>query len=127
MCRSLIPPIGTEMWTVMENFWKKEGYYGSIREFIVVPGKVRKIDGQFFSLLRRVPGPKGDPNQLNSKDVPWYKQKDIGVHVFFSAKEAARAAQALTEKEERLWGAVMQPPHYPLRRTWAPYLEVVPG
>lgn len=49
-----------------------------------------------------------------------YRLKDVGEKVFYTPREAAVLAKQMTEKYERTWAWMNDPP---MRRTWAHLLE----
>lgn len=107
------PEIGTQFYFVCEHF-----YDHGHKEYVVCSGKlVDYTEGERLTLMRIVgPGPYG------YKIVSYYRPQEIGLKVFYLAKEAAQLAKQRTDHEDKVWGA-MEPP---MRRPWAHLLEEQP-
>ena len=108
--------IGTTLYFVQEHLY----YDKSIRtapfiEYCVCLGEVTKfITGRYTELVIEGTGPQGFPS------ITYKKCSSIGKDVFYTAREAALLARAMTEKYERAWSWTQDTP---LRRPWACLLE----
>lgn len=107
------PKIGTQFYFVCEHF-----YDHGHKEYVVCSGELTNyIENSRWTSMRIVgPGPYG------YEIVSYYKPQEIGLYVFYSAKEAAQLAKQRTDHEDKVWGAVSPP----MRRPWENLLEDVP-
>lgn len=111
------PEIGTVMYFVSEHLYRIKDNPCSIREYVVLNGKVTGFfEGGYTEVCML-------GKNANGFNAPHYAAlRDIGKRVFYTAKEAALYAQELTEKYERAW-SWMGDPYIPLRRTWEKYIK----
>ena len=109
------PPVGTEMFCVIEHlYYDREKRTAPFLEYCVLSGKIKR-----YNELHRVEmvlvGPGPDKHiEMVSRNL-----KDIGTKVFYSAKDAALLAKRMTEDYERRWGWTGET----LRRPWEHLLE----
>ncbi len=106
--------LGEIFWFTYEHIYTPPGEILPRVEYCVLSGTFRKLimDGKEMEVVGRTPD-KGN--------VPFYFYlKDIGAKVFRSPKEAARMAKEKTDKNDRTWCCMGEPP---ARRPWAHYLE----
>lgn len=115
MKREKRPEIGATMYSVQEHLYYIPDRASPVREYCVCEAEVRGffVGGYVeICLTGKIPG-KGI--------VPYrYPLKDVGKQVFYTPHEAAVLAKQMTEKYERTWGWMRDPP---MRRTWAHLLE----
>ena len=116
-----LPPVGSTVYVVAEHFWKltnEEYPYGrNVREYCVYEGTIRSYNlGHFTDVYVKVT-PPDEPLKL------FRERLEDGGHIFMSPKDAARYAKERTEKDEAFWLGIVGEPDYPMRRTWAKYLE----
>lgn len=108
------PEIGTKLYFVCEHIYSTEERTAN-KEYVVCSGELTNyIENSSWTSMRIVgPGPYG------YEIVSYYKPQEIGLYVFYSAKEAAQLAKQRTDHEDEVWGA-MEPP---MRRPWIHLLE----
>lgn len=104
------PKIGTQFYFVCEHL-----YDHGHKEYVVCSGElVKYTNGERLSLMQIVgPGPDGHTS------VTYGRPQEIGIKMFYSAKEAAQVAKRLSDQYDKVWCA-MEPP---IRRPWANLLE----
>lgn len=106
------PDVGTKMYFVQEHRYYTDARTGPLLEFCVCEGEVTGFFKKGFEEVRLVGlSPDG------YRTPYFYKLSDIGSKLFYSAREAAERAKALTEKYESTWGW-FGAPYIPLRRSW---------
>lgn len=110
------PEIGTQLYFVCEHIYNTEERIAN-KEYVVCSRELTNyIENSSWTSMRIVgPGPDG------YMSVYYCKPQEIGVKVFYSAKEAAQLAKRFTDLEDKIWGA-MEPP---MRRPWEEYLAGV--
>ncbi len=111
MRRSERPDLGTKMYSVHEHRYYQRGKKAApYFEYVVLEGEVVGFfTGSYTEVCLK--GPDGDGYTFPYR----YKLSDIGVKVFFTAKEAAELAKKMTEKHEQTWNWMLEEP---IRRTW---------
>lgn len=110
------PEIGTQFYFVCEHIYNTEERIAN-KEYVICSGKLtRYIENGHMTLMRIV-----GPGLNGYVSVSYCKPQEIGVKVFYSAKEAAQLAKRFTDLEDKIWGA-MEPP---MRRPWEEYLAGV--
>lgn len=101
------PEIGAKMYFTQERlYYDRAIQTAPFLEYCVCEGTVYKYIGQNDTEMCL----------LCDGALSYFKLSSIGKTVFHSAKEAALAAKARTERHERTWGCTGEPS---LRRTWS--------
>ena len=112
------PPIGTTLYTVEEHLYYAAERHGPFLEYIVFAGEVKEhLDGPKKLMCLRGRSPDGYIN------LTYRSLRDIGEKVFFTAREAALLAKAMTEDYERRWAWTERWGDVPLRRPWENLLK----
>lgn len=120
MKRNERPAIGTKMYSVHEHlYYDKSIRTSPLTEYCVCEAEVRGFfEGGYVEIC--LTGKIPDRGM-----VPYrYRLKDVGEKVFYTPREAAELAQRMTEKHERTWGWMGDPP---MRRPWAYLLKDTGG
>lgn len=113
------PPLGTTMFCVREHLYYIPGRAGPAKEYVIFEGEI--VD--YYD------GPGWVDVKLKGRDADGYVQtihrrlKDIGVKIFFTAREAAVLARDMTEDYERRWAWTERWGDVPLRRPWEQLLK----
>ena len=108
---------GEELWVVYEHFYYPAAGALVQKEYCVVRTEVVEVDEYGWMALREAAaGGRGYWTRMG--------ENSLGTLVFQSAAEAARRAQALTDREDRVWGGMGETP---MRRTWERYLREDPA
>ena len=108
---------GEELWVVYEHFYYPAAGALVQKEYCVVRTEVVEVDEYGWMALREAAaGGRGYWTRMG--------ENSLGTLVFQSAAEAARRAQALTDREDRVWGGMGEEP---MRRTWERYLREDPA
>lgn len=108
------PKIGTNMYSVHEHLYCIPGRTAPVREYCVCEAEVQGyITGGYAEIRLVGPNPRGFTTSY------FYRISEIGKKVFYTAQEAALLAQQMTEKYERTWERMGDPP---MRRSWEKYL-----
>lgn len=102
---------GEALWVVYEHFYYPAAGALVQKEYCVVRAEVVEVNEYGWMTL----GGCGYWDKLGTGS--------LGTLVFRSAQEAARRAQALTDREDRVWGGMGEAP---MRRTWERYLREDP-
>lgn len=115
MKRNERPAVGTKMYSVHEHLCYIPGRAAPVVEYCVCEAEVRDFfEGSYVEIC--LTGKIPDKGM-----VPYrYRLKDVGEKVFYTPREAAELAQRMTEKYERTWGWMGDPP---MRRPWAYLLK----
>ena len=109
------PTIGTTMYCVREHLYYKPDRTSPYMEYVVCAGRVKGyIEGGYVQIVLVLKNAGA-----NNMDYP--RLSDIGKKVFYTAREAALLAKAMTEDYERRWGWMAT--EIPLRRPWAELLK----
>ncbi len=108
------PKIGTQLYFVCEHIYNTEDRIAN-KEYVICSGKVTGYNENGRLTLMRIVGP-GPDGYLS---ISYCRPQEIGIKVFYSAKEAAELAERMTGQEDKVWGA-MEPP---MHRPWANLLE----
>lgn len=104
---------GEALWVVYEHFYYPEAGALVQKEYCVVQTEVVEVNEYGWMALReRTDCGRGYWTKMGTGSV--------GTLVFRSAAEAARRAEALTGREDRVWGGMGEAP---MRRTWEHYLR----
>lgn len=108
------PEIGTQLYFVCEHIYNTEERIAN-KEYVVCSGELTNyIENSSWTSMRIVgPGPYG------YKIVSYHKPQEIGLYVFYAAKEAAQLAKQRTDHDDKVWGAVSPP----MRRSWKHLIE----
>lgn len=110
------PDIGTKMYSLHEHMYYVKYRAAPLIEYCVCEAEVT---GFFRSGYTEICMTGLSPDGYRT---PYrYKLCDIGLRVFYTAREAAYLAQEITEKFERTWGW-MGEADASLRRSWEKYL-----
>lgn len=109
------PKVGTKMYSVHEHLYYVPGRAAPVMEYCVCEAEVQGyFQGGYVEIC--LVG-----NLPDRGLVPYhYPLKDVGSYVFYTPYEAAVLAEQITEKYERAWAGMKDPP---LRRPWAYLLE----
>lgn len=108
---------GEALWVVYEHFYYPQGQMLVQKEYCVVRMVVEQVTEYGWMALREAAaGGRGYWTRMGTGS--------IGTLVFQSAAEAARRAQALTDREDRVWGGMGEAP---MRRTWERFLREDPA
>ena len=112
------PDIGTMMYHVQEHLYYEEDIRVSpFLEYCVCEAVVVGFfQGGYEEVCLKGLSPNGHPTPY------YYKLRDIGSKIFYTAKDAAGKAKERTEKYEQTWGWLGKP-DIPLRRSWEKYLK----
>ena len=102
---------GEELWVVYEHFYYPAAGALVQKEYCVVRAEVVEVNEYGWMTL----GGCGYWDKLGTGS--------LGTLVFRSAQEAARRAQALTGREDRVWGGMGEAP---MRRPWERCLREEP-
>lgn len=107
---------GEALWVVYEHFYYPQGQMLVQKEYCVARMVVEQVNEYGWMALRE---------RTDCGRGYWTKMGtgSIGTLAFRSAAEAARRAQALTDREDRVWGGMGEEP---MRRTWEHYLREDP-
>ena len=111
MKRNERPAIGTKMYSVHEHPYYIPAETAPVIEYCVCEAEVQGFfEGGYVEICLR--------GEIPDKGmVPYrYRLKDVGEKVFYTPREAAELAQRMTEKYERTWIWMGDPP---MRRPWA--------
>lgn len=103
---------GEALWVVYEHFYYPAAGALVQKEYCVVRAEIVEVNEYGWMTL----GGCGYWDKLGTGS--------LGTLVFRSAQEAARRAQALTDREDRVWGGMGEAP---MRRTWERYLREDPA
>ena len=107
---------GEALWVVYEHFYYPEAGALVQKEYCVVQTEGVEVNEYGWMALReRTDCGRGYWTRMGTNS--------IGTLVFRSAQEAAQRAQALTDREDRVWGGMGEAP---MRRTWERYLREEP-
>lgn len=113
--RTKRPEIGTVLWSVHEHLYYTLESAAPVKEYCVCSAKVvGYFEGGYVEICLRGKSPDGYITPYR------YKLADLGKCVFFTAREAAEAAQRMTDRHEKTWSKFGDPP---MRRTWEKYLQ----
>ena len=108
---------GEALWVVYEHFYYPQGQMLVQKEYCVVRMVVEQVNEYGWMALREAAaGGRGYWTKMGTSS--------IGTLAFRSAAEAARRAEALTDREDRVWGGMGEAP---MRRTWEHYLREDPA
>ena len=108
---------GEALWVVYERFYYPQGQMLVKKEYCVVQTEVVEVNEYGWMTLREAAaGGRCYWDKLGTGS--------LGTLAFRSAQEAARRAQALTDREDRVWGGMGEAP---MRRTWERYLREGPA
>lgn len=107
------PEIGDTMYSVHEHQYYIPNHAGPVLEYCVCEATVRGFFTGSFTEVCLV-GEMPDRGMTPYK----YPLKEVGKKVFYTPREAALLAQAMTEDYEKRWNW-LGPPEIPLRRPWA--------
>lgn len=111
------PDTGTKMYLVHEHLYYIEGHAAPVLEYCVCEAKVTGFfQGSYTEVCLIGLSPKGFTTLYR------YKLSEIGTRVFYTAQEAAKLAQKMTEKYENTWRWLGKP-DIPMRRTWEKYYK----
>lgn len=112
--KSKRPEIGTVLWSVHEHLYYIPDHAGPVKEYCVCSSVVKGYyEGGYVEIVTSGKSPDGFQTPYR------FKLSELGKSVFFTPKEAAELAKQETEREERVWGWIGDPP---MRRTWEKYL-----
>lgn len=103
------PEIGTQLYFVCEHIYNTKDRIANT-EYVICSGELTGYNDSGRLVLMRIVG----PNAYGYMTPFYYKPQDVGVNVFYSAKEAAQLAKQMTDHADKVWGA-MEPP---MRRPW---------
>ena len=93
------------MYSVHEHRYYIPGSAAPVMEYCVCEAEVRGYFTGGYTEIRLVgPNPEGHMTPY------FYKLSEIGKKIFFTPKDAALLAQQMTEKHERTWGWMGDPP-----------------
>ena len=108
---------GEVLWVVYEHFYYPAAGALVQKEYCVVRMVVEQVNEYGWMALREAAaGGRGYWTKMGTSS--------IGTLAFRSAAEAARRAEALTDREDRVWGGMGEAP---MRRTWERYLREDPA
>ena len=108
---------GEALWVVYERFYYPQWQMLVQKEYCVVRMVVEQVNEYGWMALREAAaGGRGYWTKMGTSS--------IGTLAFRSAAEAARRAEALTDREDRVWGGMGEAP---MRRTWEYYLREDPA
>ena len=108
---------GEVLWVVYEHFYYPAAGALVQKEYCVVRMVVEQVTEYGWMALReRTDCGRGYWTRMGTNS--------IGTLVFRSAQEAAQRAQALTDREDRVWGGMGEAP---MRRTWERFLREDPA
>ena len=111
------PDIGTKMYFVCEHLNYIPNHAGPVKEYCVCEADVTGFFAGSYTDVRLI-GDDPDGNR-----TPYsVRLSEIGERVFYTSAEAADHAQALTVRDERIWGW-LGAPDIPMRRTWENLLK----
>ena len=107
---------GEALWVVYEHFYYHAAGALVQKEYCVVQTEVVEVNEYGWMALReRTDCGRGYWTRMGTNS--------LGTLAFRSAQEAARRAEALTDREDRVWGGMGEAP---MRRTWEHYLREDP-
>ena len=111
------PPVGTQLYVVREHLYYKPGRAGPLMEYVVCHGRVKGyIEGGYVQIVLVI-------ENAGANNMGYPKLSDIGKKVFYTAREAALLAKAMTEDYERRWAWTERWRDIPLRRPWENLLK----
>lgn len=107
------PAVGDVLYFAAEHLYYVPGCASPLKEYCVYPATVTGflVKQNEIRLVGETP--------LNRGSVYYFRLRDIGRTIFYTAKEAAMRAATLTAEYEEIWGHIEEP----LRRSWACLLD----
>ena len=108
---------GEALWVVYERFYYPQGQMLVKKEYCVVQTEVVEVNEYGWMTLREAGG--GGRRYWDKLGTG-----SLGTVAVGGAREGARRGEALTDREDRVWGGMGEAP---MRRTWERYLREDPA